>query len=912
MATLEFPILIEGATQSFQIESSLGNLGDGFDQLSLPCGRVINESWELSTPAISTEEKNELIEKLRSLSGASSFQWRFLPEDDYENYLCDNWREHPLGQDLWGINITIQRTDHWVIDECLLRPVDEVTDHPLIPINLYYGSNQSFQAKYLGPRLAGGVEHRGSFGMNATTNSWSIKAPLNTDASMELLTFLKDRCGSSFEFRLVPNQSGQIYHCLSWQRKYLGNGWWEWSAEFKRNVQPFRKSDVLLIKELFDFYSNRNEIIAVINATFADLDEKLDGSLNWLTTYTRDEYPLILNSQYLLVNSFHTVLGRGGYFPPSAGPTEAQAVISRACCVAYLATGNQAWLNLAIATGDALLAYFYVVPITSGWTTADGIRVPHWLINIKAPFVAKGAIAEDPLNMGHFDLVLDFVNGIAQIPAGHPHWGDLVANVYRVYPATDKLLWQNVFAQPIGGFSYPLDYWVTNVMLEGIVSRQYGDSESPGGRVPTPTNEPTGTIVLATPFTGQAKVVYSTYSGGVIYVNELFEPYPMWRRLRVGEALAAIDVFPWSADAYTLLYQLTGASRFLDAYNATVYSEVIAATVINPSSWYKKEDSPNPFSYPGSQVIPVPDTRAYTASRVALGDKLNWLQVDVAADANPYPSIELQNFAVAVYMARESTVYVEAAGSEATELEVVLSLSKDPFDFSLYYIARLPVPGLGIPIGRIFVPQEFLLWDTTKTSWHPHIADNPIYTYQGGRSSVAIARISDIIEGIPRQVWKIDVEGYVSQGYAGAGLVLIGAVTKFPLRLYLKHVGNDTSAWIAVTVNGIKYHRVLEKADWQEVVLPAVVFEDLDNDLATPAGDVITHIEIEAAFGLTSTWIWWVSAAPNELPVPVQTYKATLVSRIKTAHTFWCGDFTAINSPSEQLKYSPIGDTCKD
>ncbi|NEP62324.1 MAG: hypothetical protein F6K31_36235, partial [Symploca sp. SIO2G7] len=330
------------------------------------------------------------------------------------------------------------------------------------------------------------------------------------------------------------------------------------------------------------------------------------------------------------------------------------------------------------------------------------------------------------------------------------------------------------------------------------------------------------------------------------------------------------------------------------------------ATVINPSSWYKKEDSPNPFSYPGSQVIAVPSDRIYTASRVTGGDKLNWLQVDVATHTDPYPSAELQNFAVAVYMARESTVYVEAACSEPTELEVVLSLSKDPFDFSLYYVARLAVPGLGIPIGRTFTPAEFLLWDTANTSWHPHIADNAVYTYQGDGGSATTSIVTEIINGIPRQVSRIDLYGFTMfGGYAGSGLVLIGAVPKFPLRIYVKHEGTDGTARIAVTVDGTKYYYILEKADWQELVLPAVVFRNVFGDDSTPANDIITGIEIIAAFGSTTTWIWWTSAAPNELPAPVQTYKAALVSRITGTHTFWSGDFTAINSPSEQLKYSP-------
>ncbi|NES80791.1 MAG: phage tail protein [Moorea sp. SIO2B7] len=902
---LELPLSVDGISHIFTVESFNERLGDGYDQLGLPCSRIVSESWELRTIAIPTNDKNSILNVLRVSRGEKILEWRLSPDYPLQNFFCDRWQEIPVGEGYWQIALTLTLTNYWEVNECLIRESDLTTTHPTIPLVLHYGSSQSYDARYLGERIRGGVDTRASFGMNAVDNSWSVTAVLSPEETKEVLTFLGERCGNSFQFNL-PGETGKVYNCKEWRVDHLGDGWWNFSATFKKNNQPFKPTIALEIENLFDYYGDRESVVNAIAASMPDqqIDQFLQESLEWLNRYTRQEYPLVMNPQYLIVNSFHTTLGRGGYFPPSAGPSEGQSVIARAACLAYQATGNTDWITLAVRTGDALLNNYFVVPIPQNWQPSDGIRVPHWLINIKEPFTSKGAASTtgDPLNMGHFDLVLNFVNGVSFIQHGSPDFGEFLANVYKVYDASDRLLWQNVYSPTVSTTPFPIDYWVTNVMLDGVISRQYGDSESPGGRAPTPTSEPPGKIVLSTPYTGQAKVVYSTYTGVVIGINQLFEPYPMWRPLRPGEALGAIDVFPWSADAFDLLYRLTNEQRFLNAYNCTVYSEAIAAEVINPSSWYKKDDTINPFSYPGSQVIPVPSTRTFTASRVTTGNKKDWIQINVSRDADPFPSIELQNFAVSIYMEDVSEVFVEAACNRPADLEIVLSLSDNPFDFSLYYIAHLLVPGSGIPTSKTFKPEEFFLWDKSKTSWHPYIAEQPVFVYSGSSGTAIATKIEDSpIGGIVTPVWQLTLDK--NSDFAGGGLVMLGTPPRFPLKVYMKHEGTG-EANLAVTVNGKKYRKKLEQSEWRSLTLTENDFEDSDED-SPPGSAVISGLEVEAVDGTTTTYFWWVSEEPNRLPVPVQTYKALVVSRIREEHILWVGNFEALNSPSSALKFSP-------
>lgn len=917
---LQIPSLLP-VTQSFVVRSLAGELGDGQDQHALPIGRIVDDSWQITTPPLRKSQLDELVNQLKALS-PTGFSWRLreprivtsadfnvytweLPFDLYGEYECSSWDTTWIGGDYWQLSLKIERTGHQEIDECLIRPSDLATTYPLLPLNLYtQGNKQSFESKTLGQRFNGGTEERATYGYNATRDTWNFTATVTEIKKQEVVTFLSDRCGNFFEFRVDPSTAGKTYTCVEWSVKLLGQNWqgtvWEVSLTMRRSFLPFRKSDVLQIIENFDFYSNQDEIRQVMEATFADVDEKLDGAYDWLMRHTRNEYPFILNSQELLVNAFHTVLGRGGYFPPSAGVTEGQALITRACMLAYFATGKQHWVDKAVVLGDAMLNYFYPVKIPSGWTPADGMRNPHWLINIKEAFVAKGLPAPDPLNMGHFDLVVNFVNGEGFIPTGAPHYGELLANIFRVYPIGDRLLWKNVFARPLGGFSYAVDYWVCNQMMQGVIKRQFADTESNNGREPVPTSEPTGKIKLATPFTGQAKVAYMTYTGGIIPVGGLFEAYPGWRGLRVDEAMAALDVFPWAYQAYDWLYSTTLDVKWLDAFNCNLYTFDQARTVINPTAWYQKSDSPEPFAYPGSQAILAnfAPEQAITATRVTSGNKKDWLRLDIPTSPLQYPSAELQNFAVAAKLNPETTVYIEAACSVATELELILSLSKDAFDFSQYYTTRLPVSGADVPTARTFSAREFLLWDTARTSWHPYIADSPVYTYQGLGGTTSIAREQQVIDGIPRAVWRVTLDR--NNGFAGAGFVCIGAKPRIPLVIFYKHIGND--AVLYVTIAGKKYGKKIVATNWGKVTIQAQSFEDSDGK--SSSGGFATNVEIEAN-NESTTYVWWIGAEPQELPTPVQTYKAALVSRVTTAHTLWCGNFEAIGSPSNYLPYTP-------
>lgn len=346
------------------------------------------------------------------------------------------------------------------------------------------------------------------------TRTWAIRrAGLTTVEKDALLAELAIYTGvDAFEWSPHPDLPKSVYFCEAWNEIPLGPDNWELSTTFIEDP----------IGENLAF------------AEFIDTDSAeamLAGSLSWLTTYTRDTLPLAANSDYITVNAFHNVLGRGGYFPGSAGTTEGQAALGRACMEAFFVTGDVAWKNYAIAIGDALVQYYYNDPIPDSGDEFSTIWLSHWLINVKEEFRSRGPQVGDPLNYGDFGREITFTNGVGVLPSGSPSDGELLAVVYKVYSVDGTLLWKNVNSPLVAGTDYAIDYFVSDFQLKGQNFRIFADTESSGGTPPVATSETAGTIKLVGTYSGVAKLVYSTYSGPVIGVGELFEPYPLWRKL---------------------------------------------------------------------------------------------------------------------------------------------------------------------------------------------------------------------------------------------------------------------------------------------------------------------------------------------------------------------------------------------
>ncbi|MEB6213505.1 phage tail protein [Enterococcus casseliflavus] len=272
-----------------------------------------------------------------------------------------------------------------------------------------------------------------------------------------------------------------------------------------------------------------------------------DEYLEYLLHNTTDEEPLAINSLGLVGASYITDNPLWSYTPPTTSTSEAQILVIRGLLKNYTATSEQKWLDLAQKLTDALLQYYYPTPNVP--TEPQSHWVPHWLVNVTAPFTSREYFTNGEA---------DFVNGVATVNYN---------KVFRIYSvrATDATLeyeWSP--DSPVVGTSYEIE----NTTVE------YGQSQA--------------TITLKDKtFNGTALVVYSSETGQVINVGDKCEAFPVWRPLEEGEIACAVDALPWALDVFDLWYQITGEEKWLTAVESTKLAILEVSEVSNTKYYIK-------------------------------------------------------------------------------------------------------------------------------------------------------------------------------------------------------------------------------------------------------------------------------------------------------------------------------------
>jgi phage-related protein len=621
-----------------------------------------------------------------------------------------------------------------------------------------------------------------------------------------------------------------------------------------------------------------------------DLDEatmlgQMAGAIAWLATYTRSTNPLIVNPQGVSCNSFHSVLGRGGYLPPSTGTTEGQAAIIRALLIAYKtpqlsATAKTQALSQANLMASALEPYFYGVNVPAVPTAQ--VWLPHWVINARGSFVSKGSqTPADFMNYGYFDIPVSFTAGVGVVPGG------LLADLGKVYSVGGKLLWRNVTSPLISGTEYAVNYWVSNLQLGGVRYRFAPNYQTPGAPTPIATTETAGTVVLSTPFTGTLWLAYSAYDGTTIATNQRFDAFPMWRPLQAGEVNHAFDVSWWIDEAFELLAEVTGASKWGRAREANKFSTIATGTILNESFLLKTDTTTSdPFAYPGTGYTVVNNSAPSSAARAGDGGVI----VTVGDGAEAYPSAELQNFAITVSVIPETIYRTQLACSVATLMEVVLSLAKNAGDFGQEYTAWVPVPATLSTYTQVdLLPQSFVRW-FADTWWHSTSADNPTYQYSGGGGSATVALEMASIGGGQRLVTRINMNR--GGGYVGVGFVLFGPTNQPPALHYR-------------TTSAVRMRIQDSAGTWYEFTLPPSADYVSYQPEWNAADGNIQAVDVQPINSSAELWVYWIGAPPLTLPTPCIAYKHVVRTRITTAYQFKVGNFQALNSPLNVLRYNP-------
>ncbi|WP_224143526.1 hypothetical protein [Leuconostoc gasicomitatum] len=268
----------------------------------------------------------------------------------------------------------------------------------------------------------------------------------------------------------------------------------------------------------------------------SDLTISPEKITSWISQYDiflanftgdSDGQNVMINSQGLTVNSFHTETGRGGYFSTTSGTSEGQTLTLRGSLLAYKATQDKSWLTRSLLLADAMLTVLYQgrsIP-----NEPDVTWVPHWLFNTKKDFKAQEYFT---------NYKAPFKNGKATLKIN-----DLF-KVFSVRATNATLVWDSPFSV-INGKSYQ------------IATIEYVDDN-------------TATVTLSdNTVTADLLVVYGTNTGPIIKKGENYDAYPIWRKLQEGETVCAIDSLAWVLDCFKLLYDATSDEKWARALNST-------------------------------------------------------------------------------------------------------------------------------------------------------------------------------------------------------------------------------------------------------------------------------------------------------------------------------------------------------
>jgi phage-related protein len=666
------------------------------------------------------------------------------------------------------------------------------------------------------------------------------------------------------------------------------------------------------------------------------LSEMIGGAVQWMETYTRSQLPFGANAQGTTVNNFHVSIGRNGYYPPTSGTSEGQSIMARSLGAVALtaslptATKSKA-LALAIKLCDAAIAYSFgsQPPVPA----PGNLWIPHWIMNAKESVVSKGPIAENPLNSGNFDTIVTFTNGVGQIS---PAVGGLItSDVYQVLSTDATLLWTNVYAPIVSGTKYQLEYYTFDLMLKGTIFRQPPiDNSGSGALIPSPAGEVGGIVKLVQPYTGPLRVIWASYSGPTIAINQGLEAYPMWRALRPTESSHAYDASWWYWDAFDHLYTLTGNPHWQRCRDATYHTTLTGMNILNEPYCFKRESVAAVWSYPGTQLFLSNNSAGYSATRTVSG----CIVATINNGPEGYPSAELQNFTTQFGFVPGSYLSVECGCSVDAVLEIAVSTSPNAFDSSqiwTYYhkgagMGTIPPTYAGVPPSVQVSAAQLVRWPTadtprsdgSSTMWHPTALTPSVYLgNSSGSSSTSTTEYEDI-DGAARLVTQITLIKN-SYGYANVYFPTLEASRRSSppaicYRLELRNFGDTgpitlAGEWVGqyevVDSAGTHYRFKLPQTGGQWQTFAPTWTDRMDDGQGPPGGGpiqsvTITHLN-EYAWGRARLGIWWIGAPPLTLPNNTRCYKFLLTSRVDVAHQVVIGDAIAVNSPVGHIAYQP-------
>lgn len=259
--------------------------------------------------------------------------------------------------------------------------------------------------------------------------------------------------------------------------------------------------------------------------------------------------PPLITSEGLVLNNMMPDEGAlGGYTPKGTASSEGVALMLRGIIRAAIATNDPVKVNFAKFLLDGAITHFFegVRPTTTvgqGWHHS-------WICNGGTSFAVRGPL--DPtgdLALGGYlytrnpESTVEFVSGVGYLTPPP----DVI---YQVVSEDAAFVWNNMFADLTAGTSLDVEYYIDVAGNKVFGTQKDGSFGQP---IIANSGETPGKIVLTTTHTGTLGVNYSVTVPEVeIAYGELYEAWPMWRKLGAEEVSTAGDAIHWFLEAFTL------------------------------------------------------------------------------------------------------------------------------------------------------------------------------------------------------------------------------------------------------------------------------------------------------------------------------------------------------------------------
>lgn len=632
--------------------------------------------------------------------------------------------------------------------------------------------------------------------------------------------------------------------------------------------------------------------------------------------------PDLITTEGMVKNNQFPGRALGGYTSDGVTSSEGISLLMRGLARAYSADADPTKLAYVKFLMDAACKYYFFDTRPPANNTTPWYHT--WMVNAGPRFNVRGPLAENgQLDQGgYIGVPILFVDGVARLTPAP----DIV---YQVVTDGTQFVWDNVFSDILdaSGTRVGVSYYIDKDGNK-VYGTQTGGSF--GQPIQAESGEVPGKIVLNTALNGTYLVNYSVSVPDVfVEYGEVYEAWPMWRKLGTGERSMAADAMHWFVDAFRLLKEVDSDNpewslahaRMLDVWQECCRQEsnTTSVFVAGASGPYNNFPLTYSFAYGVTNVDDSsthwdtkPPTDYYTAERTSDG----YVTFTLPADNSAFGSGESFRYGTVfenkpVYLSYDpsSLFFID---TKATE-DIVLTVSITSEAGDSYHAAAMSTVGSGpVSLGI----DQFMRFESAGVEVARWIPGEKIYDFNHGVSRSLSYRLTS--SGKKLLVGTYTIPDSVSGFGITFDMVTPNMVLTVPPRVCYASTSDmsftlkDGNGWLWVAPCPMQTTLAERTWVWSQFVL---------SSYQEPAKDGMTHpsapvgvIQVfqftgaNGVHGVGGTTPQSISLAYISSVTPTSATSGDirivrLLDPSPNAHTWKIGDVTLINGVRRDIKY---------